>query len=393
MSGRTAIRSPPRRAASRRSSEIFVQRERLGTAHAVLAAREAIGRGWDEIVVAYADTPLISTETFRRLRAPLGEGASLSVLGFEAANPTGYGRLIERDGALVAIREHKDATPAERAINRCSAGPVAFLGERALERLDSISPHNAAKEFYLTDLVEIFAAQGFRARAVLASEEELMGVNDRVQLAAAEAAMQRRLRENAMLAGVTMIAPETVFLSWDAKIGRDVTIEPHVVIGPGVTIDDNVVIHAFSHLEGARVSSGASVGPFARLRPGADLAAKAKVGNFVEIKAAQIEAGAKVNHLTYIGDARVGAGANIGAGTITCNYDGFSKFKTDIGAGAFIGSNSALVAPVKIGDGAYVGSGSVITKDVEPDALSVARGRQFNKAGWAKAFREAKRKK
>ena len=215
-----------------------------------------------------------------------------------------------------------------------------------------------------------------------------MGVNDRLQLAAAEAAMQRRLRRKAMLEGATLIAPETVFLSTDAAIGRDVTIEPHVVIGAGVTIGDGAVIHAFSHLEGAKVAGGAAIGPYARLRPGADIAAKAKVGNFVEIKASTIEAGAKVNHLSYIGDARVGAGTNIGAGTITCNYDGFGKYRTDIGAGAFIGSNSALVAPVKIGDGAYVGSGSVITDDVEADALAVARGRQAVKPGWAKAFRE-----
>jgi bifunctional UDP-N-acetylglucosamine pyrophosphorylase / glucosamine-1-phosphate N-acetyltransferase len=222
----------------------------------------------------------------------------------------------------------------------------------------------------------------------MASEEEAMGVNDRLQLARAEGAMQWRLRRKAMTEGATLIAPETVFLSMDAKIGRDVTIEPNVVIGRGVTIDDGAVIHAFSHLEGARVAALASIGPYARLRPGADVAEKAKVGNFVEIKAATIEAGAKVNHLSYIGDARVGANANVGAGTITCNYDGFSKFKTDIGAGAFIGSNSALVAPVKIGDGAYVGSGSVVTEDVEPDALAVARGRQTNKPGWAKAFRQ-----
>ena len=219
-----------------------------------------------------------------------------------------------------------------------------------------------------------------------------MGVNDRVQLAAAEAAMQARLRKEAMLGGATLVAPETVFLSWDTSIGRDVLIEPHVVIGPGVAIEDGATIHSFSHLEGARIAGGASVGPFARLRPGADIAAKARVGNFVEIKNAAIEAGAKVNHLTYIGDARVGAGANIGAGTITCNYDGFGKYKTDIGAGAFIGSNSALVAPVRIGDGAYVGSGSVITKDVEPDALAVARGRQEARAGWAKAFRKRRSK-
>ena len=282
--------------------------------------------------------------------------------------------MIERDGRLVAIREEKDATAAERAIRRCNAGPMAIRGAHALALLDAVGCDNAQKEFYLTDLAEIAARRGLRAETRLAAEEEAMGVNDRLQLAAAEAAMQRRLRRKAMLEGATLVAPETVFLSADAVIGRDVTIEPHVVIGAGVTIGDGAVIHAFSHLEGAKVAGGAAIGPYARLRPGADIAAKAKVGNFVEIKASTIEAGAKVNHLTYIGDARVGAGTNIGAGTITCNYDGFGKYKTDIGAGAFIGSNSALVAPVKIGDGAYVGSGSVITKDVEADALAVGRG-------------------
>jgi bifunctional UDP-N-acetylglucosamine pyrophosphorylase/glucosamine-1-phosphate N-acetyltransferase len=372
--------------------EIFVQTERRGTAHAVLAARAALTKGYDDVIVAYADTPLITSATIAALRKPLAAGAALAALGFEAADPSGYGRFLERDGALIAIREHKDATEAERAVRRCNAGPVAFLGARALEMLDSVDDDNAAREFYLTDLVEIAARKGLVAKAILASEEEVMGVNDRVQLARAEAAMQGRLRRRAMLAGATLIAPETVFLSMDTKIGRDVLIEPNVVLGPGVTIEDGVIIHAFSHLEGSKVASGASIGPYARLRPGADIRAKAKVGNFVEIKSALIEPGAKVNHLSYIGDARVGADANIGAGTITCNYDGFSKYKTDIGAGAFIGSNSALVAPVNIGDGAFVGSGSVITENVEADALAVARGRQAAKPGWAKAFRALKAK-
>jgi bifunctional UDP-N-acetylglucosamine pyrophosphorylase / glucosamine-1-phosphate N-acetyltransferase len=372
--------------------EIFVQSERRGTAHAVLAARAAIARGYDDILVSYADIPLIAATSLAALRGGLAAGAGLVVLGFEAADPTGYGRLIESEGTLAAIREQKDASPAERALGRCNAGPMAFSGAEALAMLDAIGCDNAQREFYLTDLVEIAQRRGLRAEARMASEEEAMGVNDRVQLARAEAAMQWRLRRKAMIEGATLIAPETVFLSMDSKIGRDVTIEPNVVIGKGVTIDDGAVIHAFSHLEGAHVAALASIGPYARLRPGADIAEKAKVGNFVEIKAASIEAGAKVNHLSYIGDARVGANANVGAGTITCNYDGFSKFKTDIGAGAFIGSNSALVAPVKIGDGAYVGSGSVVTKDVEPGALAVARGHQMVKPGWAKAFRERKKK-
>jgi bifunctional UDP-N-acetylglucosamine pyrophosphorylase/glucosamine-1-phosphate N-acetyltransferase len=372
--------------------EVFVQHERRGTAHAVLAARAAIARGYDEVLVTYADIPLIRAATLEALRAGLASGADLVALGFAPADPTGYGRLIEREGRLVAIREDRDASQAERAARLCNAGPMALGGGHALAMLEAVTPDNAQNEYYLTDLVEIAAARGLSARAIQADEAEVMGVNDRVQLAAAEAAMQARLRRRAMVEGATLIAPETVFLSFDTRIGRDVLIEPHVVIGPGVAIEDGAIIHAFTHLEGARVAGGASVGPYARLRPGADIAERARVGNFVEIKNAKVEAGAKVNHLTYIGDARIGAGANIGAGTITCNYDGFNKSKTDIGAGAFIGSNSSLVAPVRIGDGAYVGSGSVITKNVEPDALAVARGRQEARAGWAKAFRERKKK-
>jgi bifunctional UDP-N-acetylglucosamine pyrophosphorylase / glucosamine-1-phosphate N-acetyltransferase len=368
-------------------AKIAVQRERRGTAHAVLAAREQIARGYDDIVVVYADIPLIRGATLAALRSELAQGADVVALGFRAADPTGYGRLIERDGRLIAIREHKDASVEEKASALCNAGPIAFSGAEALSLLEAVKPNNAQKEYYLTDIVEIANARGLVAQTLTAAESEVMGVNDRPQLAAAEAALQDRLRRRAMAEGATLIAPETVFLSFDVKIGRDVLIEPNVVIGPGVIIEDGAIIRAFSHLEGARVAGGAVVGPFARLRPGADIAANAKIGNFVEIKQAAIEPGAKVNHLTYIGDARVGAGANIGAGTITCNFDGFSKHRTDIGAGAFIGSNSALVAPVTIGDRAYVGSGSVITKHVEADALAVARGRQEARAGWAKAFR------
>jgi bifunctional UDP-N-acetylglucosamine pyrophosphorylase / glucosamine-1-phosphate N-acetyltransferase len=367
-------------------ASVFVQAERRGTAHAVLAARDAIARGYDAIVVTYADIPLLRGTTLAAMRAGL-EGAALTALGFVPVDPTGYGRLIERFGRLLAIREEKDATAEEKAVRLCNAGPVAFDGAEALSMLDAVKPHNAQNEYYLTDLVEIANELGLRACALEADEAEVMGVNDRVQLAAAEAAMQARLRRRALIEGATLVAPDTVFLSFDAKIGRDVLIEPHVVIGPGVVIEDGAVIHAYSYLEGARIAGGANVGPFARLRPGADIAEKAKIGNFVEVKKASIEAGAKVNHLSYIGDTRVGANANIGAGTITCNYDGVGKHRTDIGAGAFIGSNSSLVAPVKIGDGAYVGSGSVITKDVEPDALAVARSRQETRAGWAEAFR------
>jgi bifunctional UDP-N-acetylglucosamine pyrophosphorylase / glucosamine-1-phosphate N-acetyltransferase len=373
-------------------AKIAVQPERRGTGDAVLAARDQIERGYDDVLVVYADIPLLEAVTLRAMRTELASGANVVALGFEAADPTGYGRLIERDGRLIAIREHKDASAEERASRLCNAGPIAFDGAEAVSLLAAVKPNNAQNEFYLTDIVEIANRRGLRARSLVAKEKEVMGVNDRIQLAAAEAALQDRLRQRAMAAGATLTAPETVFLSFDTRIGRDVLIEPHVVIGPGCSLEDGAVIRAFSHLEGARVAGGAIIGPYARLRPGANIAAKARIGNFVEIKQSEIEEGAKVNHLTYIGDARVGAKANIGAGTITCNYDGFAKHRTDIGAGAFIGSNSALVAPVTIGDGAYIGSGSVITKSVEADALAVARGRQATIPGWGRAFRERHKK-
>jgi bifunctional UDP-N-acetylglucosamine pyrophosphorylase/glucosamine-1-phosphate N-acetyltransferase len=374
------------------SAKIAIQRQRRGTGDAVLAAREQIERGYSDILVVYADIPLIEASTLAAMRAELASGAEVVALGFEADDPTGYGRLIERNGRLIAIREEKDATAEERGSRLCNAGPIGFSGAAGLGLLTAVKPDNAQNEYYLTDIVEIANARGLSARALAAKEKEVMGVNDRAQLAGAEAALQDRLRRRAMAAGATLTAPETVFLSFDVKIGRDVLIEPHVVIGPGCSIEDGAVIRAFSHLEGARVSGGAIVGPFARLRPGADIAAKAKIGNFVEIKQSAIEEGAKVNHLTYIGNARVGPNANIGAGAVTCNYDGFVKHKTDIGAGAFIGSNSALVAPVTIGDGAYIGSGSVITNSVEADALALGRGRQADKPGWAKAFRNRHKK-
>jgi bifunctional UDP-N-acetylglucosamine pyrophosphorylase/glucosamine-1-phosphate N-acetyltransferase len=372
---------------------IFVQEQRLGTAHAVLAARAAIEKGFDDVLIVYADIPLLTPVSLSKLRGAIAGGSAVAALGFKARNPAGYGRLVAADGRLTAIREDKDASAAEKAIDTVNAGPMALDGARALDILTRIGSRNAQNEFYLTDAVAIAVGLGLKAAVELATESEAMGVNDRVQLAAAEAEMQKRLRERAMREGATLIAPETVFLSEDVKIGRDVVIEPHVVIGKGVEIGEGAVIHSFSHLEGAKIGANASIGPFARLRPGADVGRKAKIGNFVEVKNAAIEEGAKVNHLTYIGDARVGAGSNIGAGTITCNYDGFDKHFTDIGPNAFIGSNSALVAPVKIGDGAYVGSGSVITKDVEPDALAVGRGRQAEKAGWAREFRARHGKK
>jgi bifunctional UDP-N-acetylglucosamine pyrophosphorylase/glucosamine-1-phosphate N-acetyltransferase len=374
----------------RPDAAIFVQRERLGTAHAVLAAREAIARGADDLLVAFGDTPLISAETFERLRAPLKKGASLAVLGFRAEDPTGYGRLLVEGGRLVAIREHADASQAERAITLCNAGVMAFDGRKALEIIEKIGHANAKGEYYLTDAVIVVRDLGLEAVVIETSEDEVRGINTKAQLAEAEQVMQARLRKAALEAGVTMIAPETVYLAADTTFGNDVTIEPFVVIGPGVSIADGVVIHAFSHIVQASIGKKASVGPYARLRPGTSLGEGVRIGNFVETKAATLEAGAKANHLSYIGDAHVGANANIGAGTITCNYDGFDKHRTTIGAGAFVGSNSSLVAPVKIGDRAYVGSGSVITKDVPDDALAVERSPQTNREGGAARYREIK---
>jgi bifunctional UDP-N-acetylglucosamine pyrophosphorylase/glucosamine-1-phosphate N-acetyltransferase len=374
-------------------AQIAVQAERKGTAHAVLAARDSLAKGYDDIIVAFADTPLVKPSTFADLRRALHEGAAVAGLGFEARDPAGYGRFVIRNGVLEAIVEHKDADEAVRAITLCNAGLMALEGRHALAILEAIGNANAQGEFYLTDAVGVARAMGLTTLARIAPETEVQGINDRAQLAAAEADFQRAKRREVMAAGATLIAPETVFFSHDTVIGRDVLIEPNVVFGPGVTVADNAVIHAFSHLDGASVGPGASIGPYARLRPGAELAKGARVGNFVEIKAARIGEGAKVNHLTYIGDAEIGARANIGAGTITCNYDGFFKAKTIIGEDAFVGSNSALVAPVKIGAGAYVGSGSVITRDVAPDALAVARGRQVEREGWAAAFRTAAKAK
>src|SRR6202171_6069457 len=370
----------------------FVQRERLGTAHAVLAAREAIARGADDLLVVFGDTPLISAETFARLRAPLKNGAALAVLGFRAADPTGYGRLLVEGGRLVAIREHADATPEERRVTLCNAGVMAFDGRKALGIIDKIGNANSKGEYYLPDEVGIVRDLGWEAVVIETSEDEVRGINTKAQLAEAEQVMQARLRQAALEAGVTMIAPETGFLAADTKFGSDVTIEPFVVIGPGVSIADSAVIHSFSHIVQATIGKKASVGPYARLRPGTSLGDGARIGNFVETKAAILEAGVKVNHLSYIGDAHVGANTNIGAGTITCNYDGFSKHKTTIGAGAFIGTNSSLVAPVKIGNGAYIGSGSVITKEVPDDALAVERTQQVNRENGAKRYRELKTK-
>jgi bifunctional UDP-N-acetylglucosamine pyrophosphorylase/glucosamine-1-phosphate N-acetyltransferase len=371
-------------------AQLFEQRERLGTAHAVLAAHAALSKGADDILVMFADTPLVRPQVLAELRAALADGAAVAVLGFTPQDPSGYGRLVMAGAELAAIREDKDASPQERKIGFCNGGLMALSGQYALVILNKIGNGNAKGEYYLTDAVAIARDMGLKAVAIETPEDDVRGINSKTQLAQAEAVLQTRLRAAALEGGVTMIAPETVFLAADTKLGKDVTIEPNVVFGPGVTVDDGATIRAFSHLEGAHVGKGARVGPFARLRPGADLGEDVHIGNFVEVKQATIEAGAKANHLAYIGDAHVGEGANIGAGAITCNYDGIDKHRTEIGKDAFIGTNASLVAPVKIGDGAYIGSGSVVTKEVPAGALALARGEQVNKVGWAARLRELK---
>jgi bifunctional UDP-N-acetylglucosamine pyrophosphorylase / glucosamine-1-phosphate N-acetyltransferase len=374
---------------------IFVQQAQRGTADAVKAARQSLDEFDGQVLVLYGDTPLLRPETIAKVRAELASGADLVVIGFVPDNPSGYGRLLlDERKRLIGIREEKDASPEERAIGLCNSGIMGFRsGKTLLGLLGRIGNDNAKGEFYLTDAVALARGDRLETRMVMSETEEVLGVNSRSELAEAEALMQKRLRARAMANGATLVAPETVFFSFDTEIGRDVVIEPHVVIGPRVTIADGVTIRSFCHIEAATIGPGASVGPFARLRPGANLAKDAHVGNFVEIKQSEIGEGAKVNHLAYIGDTNVGARANVGAGTITCNYDGFDKHRTEIGAGAFIGSNSSLVAPVKIGEGAYVGSGSVISKDVAPDALALTRTSQEERPGWAAKRREQRRGK
>ena len=361
-----------------------------GTGHAVQCARDALAGFSGDVIVLYADTPLIRPETVEAVFAALDEGAAVSVLGFEAREPGAYGRLIETEaGDLDAIVEAKEADSAQLAVRLCNSGVLAGDAKRLFALLDQVTNDNAKKEYYLTDVVALARAEGLRAKAVRADEAEVLGVNARADLAAAEAAFQNRARRDALEAGVGLTAPETVFFSYDTVLEPDVRVEPHVVFGPGVAVRSGATIRAFSHLEGCEVAGGCEVGPYARLRPGAVLETGAKVGNFVEVKKARLGEGAKANHLAYVGDGDVGAGANIGAGTIFCNYDGYFKHATVVGEGAFIGSNSALVAPVTVGPGAMTGSGSVITRDVPADALALARGEMVVKDGWAARFRKA----
>jgi bifunctional UDP-N-acetylglucosamine pyrophosphorylase/glucosamine-1-phosphate N-acetyltransferase len=365
-----------------------------GTAHAVAQARDALAGFDGDAVVLYGDTPFISPRTLEAMLAARAGGADVVVLGFEAADPGRYGRLIVEGGALTRIVEFKDASAEERAITLCNSGVVAADATVLFNLIDGVGNNNAAGEYYLTDIVEVARERGLSAVAVTCDEAETLGINTREQLAAAEAAFQVRARARAVEDGATLVAPETVFFAYDTWVGRDAVIEPNVVFGPGVTVETGARIRSFSHLEGCHVSRGAVVGPFARLRPGAELAEGAKVGNFVEIKNAEIAEGAKVNHLTYIGDARVGEAANIGAGTVTCNYDGVFKHRTEIGAHAFIGTHTALVAPVSVGEGAMTATGTVVTHDVPAGAMAIGRARMEIKEGlWQRMYAKLKEKK
>ena len=376
--------------ALKQGAETVVQDKQLGTGHAAACAREALKDFAGTLVVTYGDMPIVTAATFEASFATQ-EKAGMAIVAFHSRS-TAYGRVITKsDGLLERIVEYRDANAAERQVELCNAGILAANAKSFFRWAGELKNNNVQKEYYLTDIPTIAKADGIGCSVVTVDESETMGVNSRAELAVAEAAMQQRLRSRALDSGVGMTAPGTVFLSFDTVLEPDAQIGPYVVFGPGVTVKSGAEIRAFSHLEGAVVARGALVGPYARLRSGADIGEDAHIGNFVEVKNAKIETGAKANHLTYLGDARVGAGANIGAGTITCNYDGFDKYHTDIGAGAFIGSNSALVAPVKVADGVYVGAGSVITKETSKDALAVTRAEQKEIPGWAEKFRTRKR--
>jgi len=368
---------------------ICKQAEQLGTGHAARMAAPALAGFEGDVFILYGDTPFLAPETLARMAAARAAGADIVALGFDAETPGAYGRMVIGPGdALERIVEARDATPEELAIPTCNSGVYATDCATALRLLARIGNDNAKGEYYITDIIGLAHAEGLSARVVRCDEAETLGINDRVQLAGAEAVFQSRARRAAMLAGATMVAPETVFLAWDTVIGRDVTIGPNVVIGPGVVIEDGARIEAFCHLEHCQIGAGAAIGPFARLRGAAVVGPGCRIGNFVELKNAVFGAGAKASHLTYVGDASVGPGANLGAGTVTCNYDGFGKHRTQIGAGAFIGTNSSLIAPVSIGNNAYVGTGTVLTRDVPEDAVALARAPQTNREGAAPRLRE-----
>ena len=373
-----------------------LQAEQLGTGHAVCQAEAAL-QGFDgDVLILYGDVPLVTTATMRRLveRLHADDAPAAVVLGFRPADPGAYGRVIAGpDGRIARMVEYKDATTRERAETLCNSGLMAVRSADLWPLLARVGNTNAAGEYYLPDIVMLAGEDGRGSAVIETDSDEVAGVNSRAELAGVEAVWQAKRRAAAMEAGASLVAPDTVWFSHDTQLGRDVVVEPNVVFGPGVGVADGTTIRAFSHLEGCEVGPLCEVGPYARLRPGAVMRARSKVGNFVEMKKAVLGEGAKANHLSYIGDADVGTGANIGAGTITCNYDGFFKYRTSIGEGAFIGSNSALVAPVTIGAGAIVGAGSVVTADVDADALAIARGKQEARPGWAKRFRDAMRVK
>ncbi|MEJ0061766.1 MAG: bifunctional UDP-N-acetylglucosamine diphosphorylase/glucosamine-1-phosphate N-acetyltransferase GlmU [Alphaproteobacteria bacterium] len=375
--------------------DTVTQKMQQGTADAVLAAQSKLKDFSGEVLVLYGDTPLVTASALQKLRdARQAADAAVVVAAFEAEEPAAYGRVVtDEDGQVTAIVEALDATPEQKTIRLCNAGMMLMKSPLMWDLLAAIDNNNAKREYYLTDAVSLARERGLKTAHAEIPAEAALGINDRVELAALEHIMQQRLREKAMRGGATLQDPQTVYFSHDTAIGRDVTVGANVIFAPGVTVEDGAQIRAFCHLEEARVGKGAIVGPFARLRPGTDLGAGAHVGNFVEIKKSAVGAGTKINHLTYIGDAEIGAGANIGAGTITCNYDGFRKHRTSIGDGAFIGSNTALVAPVEIGAGAFIGAGSVITDNVPPGTLAVARGRQVNFENWARKIRGEKKDK
>lgn len=381
-----------RSAAEAMGMEIAVQEPQLGTGHAVLCARDIIGDFEGDVAVLYADSPLITKDTVLSVFEGLTQ-ADVGILGFESDKPGLYGRLIENDNGLEKIVEAKDATPEELAVTLCNSGVIAAPASRLFAALDRVGNDNTKGEYYLTDVVEIISRDGGSAIAVRGDEAEMMGVNSRADLAAAHKAFQANMRAMALDDGVTLRDPDTVYFSYDTVLERDCVIGEHVVFGPGVTVMSGATIHPFSHVEGATVGQGASVGPFARLRPGAELGPDSFVGNFVEVKKTRMGSGAKASHLTYLGDADIGDGANIGAGTVTCNYDGYFKHRTTVGDGAFIGTHTSLVAPVTVGAGAFTATGAVITKDVPDDALAIARSEQVNKTGWAARFHAVMRKR
>jgi bifunctional UDP-N-acetylglucosamine pyrophosphorylase/glucosamine-1-phosphate N-acetyltransferase len=374
-----------------RDAELAIQAEQKGTGHAVQQAESALASYPGPVLILFGDTPFVETATLRRMLDRLdGDGGpGVVVLASRQADPAKYGRIVLGEGDRIArMVEYRDATEEERAIDLCNSGMMAVRAADLFRWLEKVGNDNAAGEYYLPDIVNVAAAEGREAVVIEGDPYEAAGVNSRAELAHLELEWQRRRREQALEEGATLIDPESVWFAYDTRLGRDVTVEPHVVFGPAVEVGDGATIHAFSHIDGATIGAAARIGPFARIRPGTVLGERTKVGNFVELKKSTVAAGAKVNHLSYVGDAEVGANANVGAGTITCNYDGFGKYRTVIGEGAFIGSNSALVAPVTIGDRAIVGAGSVITRDVEADALAVGRSEQRGLAGWAKRFRE-----